>query len=278
MVETSFDLKLSQQRCLKYRKAILALSQQVPALHMASAFSCTEMMDVIYHGLMRRDENFIYQDDFVLSKGHGCAIQYVILHDLGVLNDRDMALFCKSGGRLGAHPDYGAPGIAASTGSLGHGLGLSVGMAYANRLNDQDSKIYVIISDGELQEGSTWEAIMMAANLKLGRLVVFLDLNNHITAANIKQNYQAFYPVSDKLKAFNWQVHDIDGHDADAIFHAGRGLAEDAPTFVICHTMKGKGVSYMEKDMIWHYRSPNAQEYQIALDELSSADHIEYGV
>src|SRR3990167_1395343 len=266
----TFNLQLSKQRCVKYRKAILALSKQVPALHIGPAYSCLEMVDVIYHGLMRRDQQNTYKDTFILSKGHGCAVQYVVLHDLGILSDDDIKNFCLPGGCLGAHPDYGIPGIAASTGSLGHGLGLAVGMSYANKLAQNNANTYVIISDGELQEGSTWEAIMMAANLKLSNLIVFLDLNDRITLEQISTRYPAYYPVVDKLKAFNWYVHEIDGHDAQAVFNAGKNRSDNRPTFVVCHTLKGKGVSYMENAAIWHYRSPNAEEYEQALNELTS--------
>src|SRR3990167_10494291 len=180
-MEQPFNSQLSKQRCVKYRKAILALSKQVSALHIGPAYSCLEMVDTIYHNLMQRDQQNTYKDTFILSKGHGCAVQYVVLHDLGILTDNDIKLFCLPGGCLGAHPDYEIPGVAASTGSLGHGLGLAVGMSYANKLMKQDVNTYVIISDGELQEGSTWEAIMMASNLRLNNLTVFLDLNDRIT-------------------------------------------------------------------------------------------------
>jgi len=278
MIKSFFHLQTSKQRCLKYRKSILALSKRVPALHIPSAYSCTEIVEVIYHGLMRKNKQKTYIDTFVLSKGHGCAIQYVVLHDLGILSDFDIQHFCLPGGSLGSHPDYGVPGIAASTGSLGHGLGMAVGMSYANRLCRQDVMTYVVISDGELQEGSTWEAIMTAANLKLDNLVVFLDLNDRITAEKISQKYPAFYPIVDKLTAFNWHVHEIDGHNAQEIFDKAHDRMTDRPTFVICHTQKGKGVSYMENDMIWHYRSPNLQEYQQALHELLAAEVVEMNI
>lgn len=271
MKQLSFDLEKSRRRCLSYRKKILAISQQVPALHIGPAFSCMETVDTIYHGLMRR-EGEAFKDTFILSKGHGCMVQYVVLHHLGILADQDLDNFCLPGGRLGAHPDYGLPGIAASTGSLGHGLGLAVGMCYANKLTQQDVDTYVVISDGELQEGSTWEAIFMAANLKLDNLIVFLDFNNRITLEEISYAYPAFKPIADKLKAFHWHVHEIDGHDAAAVFEKGQNRVVGKPTFVVCNTIKGKGVSYMENVAKWHYRSPDAQEYEAALCELSLAE------
>jgi transketolase len=142
----SFDAIMARKRCLAYRRRILDISQNVPALHIAPAFSCVEMVDAIYHGMMRRTPDGEFADTFLMSKGHGCMVQYVILAEEGVLSDDDLATYCTPKGRLGAHPDYGVPGIAASTGSLGHGMGLSAGMAYGDRLKGDDRMTYVLSS------------------------------------------------------------------------------------------------------------------------------------
>lgn len=269
---TLLDSNRSRLRCLKHRKKILEVSQQVPALHIGPAFSSMETVDTIYHHLLRKNTNDEYIDTFILSKGHGCAVQYIVLHDLGILTDQDLKDFCKPAGRLGAHPDRGLPGIIASTGSLGHGPGLAVGMCYANRLAQRDERIFVVISDGELQEGSTWEAFMMAANLKLSNLTIFLDLNDRTSLEKLSDGHPAIYPIKDKLQAFNWNVHEVDGHDSEAIYHAAQNRSQNQPNFIICKTIKGKGVSYMEDATIWHYRSPNLQEYQQAINELSAIE------
>jgi transketolase len=271
MNKNDFDLKAAQQRCKKYRHHILDISQTTSALHIAPAFSCLEITDAIYHGLMRKDKQNQFIDVFLMSKGHGCMSQYVILHELGYLTDDDLATYCQPQGRLGAHPDYGLPGIAASTGSLGHGLGIAVGMALANRLQKIDSHTYVVISDGELQEGSTWEAIMMAANLRLTNLTVFLDLNDFSGLARMSIDHPALYPVTDKLEAFGWNVHEVDGHNSVQLYQAGEQSHPDKPHFIVCNTVKGKGVSYMEHVPIWHYRSPDKMEYQKAKQELEEA-------
>ncbi|OGO90149.1 MAG: transketolase [Coxiella sp. RIFCSPHIGHO2_12_FULL_42_15] len=265
------DIEHTKQRCNRYRHEILDISQQVGALHIAPAFSCLEMTDVIYHHLMRRDQNNCFIDTFLMSKGHGCMSQYVMLREFGLLSDEDLLNYCRPNGRLGAHPDYGLPGIAASTGSLGHGLGIATGIALANRLQKQDSHTYVILSDGELQEGSTWEAILMAANLKLENLTVFLDLNDFSGLARMSTDHPAFYPVVDKLSAFGWSVQCVDGHESEAIYMAAKTMQSGKPHFVVCHTVKGKGISYMEHVPIWHYRSPNPEEYQQAKRELAEA-------
>lgn len=269
--ENNFSLINAQKRCMKYRHQILDISQKVGALHIAPAFSCLEITDVIYHCLMRKDPQEKFIDTFLMSKGHGCMSQYVILNDLGYLTDKDIATYCQPKGRLGAHPDYGLPGIAASTGSLGHGLGIATGIALANKLQNNNSHTYVVLSDGELQEGSTWEALMMAANLNLKNLTVFLDLNDFSGLARMSTDHPAFYPVKEKVIAFGWHVNEVDGHDSKQIYAAAIENSQIQPTFVICHTIKGKGVSFMENIPIWHYRSPNVKEYQQAKLELEEA-------
>jgi transketolase len=270
--QVPFDAVKARQRCLRYRRRILEISQQVTALHVAPAFSCLEMVDVIYHQLMRRDPtrpNPGFLDSFVMSKGHGCLSQYVILEELGVLTRTDLDRYCTPAGQLGAHPDYGVPGIEASTGSLGHGMGICTGMAYAEKIRGRDHVIYVVLSDGEMQEGSTWEAMMMAANLGLGNLVALLDLNDFQGLGRTSETHPHFYPILDKVRAFGWEAADVNGHDAAAVHDAVLSRRGGQPCFVVGRTVKGRGVSYMEHVPIWHYRSPTKEEYQKALDELA---------
>ena len=272
MQNTSFDVAAARRRCLAYRRRILDVSQQVTALHVAPAFSCLEMVDVIYHGLMRRDPtrgNPGFLDGFLMSKGHGCLAQYVILEDLGVLTRTDLDRYCTPVGQLGAHPDYGVPGIEASTGSLGHGLGVATGMTYADKIQGDDRRVHVVLSDGELQEGSTWEAMMMAGNLNLANLVAFLDLNDFTGLDRISEKHPAFYPVVDKVRAFGWEAVEVNGHDAGAVFEAVTGRSGKQPFVVVGKTVKGKGVSFMEHVPIWHYRSPTKEEYAKAIAELA---------
>lgn len=264
----SFDAAAARTRCRTYRRRILDISQQVTALHVAPAFSCTEITDVVYNGLMRREPDGKDRDVFLMSKGHGCMIQYVILEERGVLSRGDLDLYCKPDGRLGAHPDYETPGVAASTGSLGHGLGMATGQAYAEKLKKSDLLIYCVLSDGEFQEGSTWEAMMMAANLKLDNLVAFMDYNDFGGLERMSDGHRAFYPLVEKAEAFGWESVEVDGHDESAMFDAVMARSGGRPLIVICRTTKGKGISYMENVPIWHYRSPNKDEYQQGLKEL----------
>jgi transketolase len=269
----SFDVAAARRRCLAYRRRILEVSQQVTALHVAPAFSCLEMVDVAYNGLMRRDPTVRggvgFLDSFLMSKGHGCLSQYIVLEELGLLSRTDLDRYCTPAGRLGAHPDYGTPGIEASTGSLGHGMGIATGMAYADKIKRDDRSVFVVLSDGEMQEGSTWEAMMMAANLGLGNLAAMLDLNDFQGLGRTSETHRHFYPILDKIRAFGWETVEVNGHDAGAIFDAVAGRSGGAPFLLVGKTVKGKGVSYMEHVPIWHYRSPNKEEYAQALAELA---------
>ena len=264
----AFDAAAARTRCLAYRRRILDISQQVTALHIAPAFSCTEIVDVIYNELMRWDDAGQSPDVFFMSKGHGCMIQYVILEEMGLLGREDLDAYCKPGGRLGAHPDFGVPGIAASTGSLGHGMGIATGMAYAERLQRRDGIVYLVLSDGECQEGSTWEGAMMAANLKLSNLVAFVDVNDFTGLERLSEGHPAFHPLLEKFQSFGWEGVTVNGHDAEQIEAAVRGRQGDLPLVIAAETVKGKGVSYMEHVPIWHYRAPSPEEYRQACDEL----------
>jgi len=269
--KNSFDEKAARERCLRFRRRILDISQQVSALHIGSAYSCTEIVDCIYYGLMRRATNGRSPDTFLMSKGHGCMIQYVILEAMGVLTAEDLANYCKADGRLGCHPDYGNPGIEASTGSLGHGLSMAVGMALAERGRKTGGVVYTVLSDGEVQEGSTWEAVLMASSLGLSNLVAFVDNNDFQSLGRTSETHPSFYPLAAKFAAFGWETIEVDGHDARAIFEAVSGRAGARPLMVVARTTKGKGVSYMENVPIWHYRSPSPKEYEQAVHELDEA-------
>jgi len=265
----TYDVVEARDRCRRYRRRILDISQQVTALHIAPAFSCVEITDAIYHGLMRQHADGSYRDVFMMSKGHGCMIQYVVLEDKNILSSKDLDLYCKPGGRLGAHPDYETPGIAASTGSLGHGLGMAAGQAYAEHLKGADTRIYCVLSDGEFQEGSTWEAILMGANLRLENLIAFMDYNDFNSLERISEKQKAFYPLVPKAEAFGWEATEVDGHDEEAILQAVLDRRGGRPLLVVCRTIKGKGISYMENVPIWHYRSPSKEEYRQGIKELS---------
>jgi transketolase len=199
--------------------------------------------------------------------------QYAVLEELGVLTREELDNCGKPTGELGMHPDYGLPGIEASTGSLGHGLPLSLGLALADKVLGIDRVVYVVMSDGELQEGSNWEALLLAPSLGLTNIVAIVDLNDSVSLGNISSIHPNFYPLLDKVEAFGWEGVEVDGHDQQAIVDAVASRSGLKPSLIIAKTTKGKGISYMENEPIWHYRKPSPEEYQIALREL--AEHRE---
>jgi transketolase len=194
--------------------------------------------------------------------------QYVLLEELGVLSKSDLDGYCQPHGRLGAHPDYGLPGIEASTGSLGHGLPMALGICLAAKEDGAPSSTYVVLSDGELMEGSNWEAILAAVNLGITDLTVFVDFNGFISATPIRVRHPNILPVEPKFEAFGWDVRTVNGHDPQAIFEAAHSKQTAKPLAIVANTVKGRGVSFMENQGIWHYRSPNPAEYAQAIAEI----------
>jgi transketolase len=271
MTNTAFDFQEAKGRCRRFRRRILDISQTVGALHIAPSFSCLELVDTAYMGLMNRTKDPEKSDTFLLSKGHGSPALYCVLEELGILPKTYLENFCKPGWPLATHPDYGTPGIEASTGSLGHGLSLAVGMAYADKLQVKDRDIYVVMSDGELQEGSVWEALMVAPSFGITRIIALVDLNDFQSLGRTSQTLPNFYPMLDKLRAFGWEAAEVNGHDPQAIYSAVKARSGKKPFALLGRTTKGKGVSYMENVPIWHYRAPNPEEYQIALRELENS-------
>ena len=253
----------SKKRCKLFRKRILDLSQKVSALHIGGSFSCTEIMDLIFNILSTKKEKSL----FVLSKGHASILQYVILEYLGIIKKKDVENYCTKNGFLGVHPDIGNPGINASTGSLGHGLGMVAGIAIAE--NKTKNNIYSILSDGELQEGSVWEIILQAPAMQLNNLVGIVDYNNLQSMDFTTNSHPNFYPIVEKLVAFGWEALEVDAHDQEAIYNAILTRSREKPFLLVCKSIKGKGVSFMENQPMWHYRSPNKEEFQMAMHELA---------
>jgi transketolase len=196
-------------------------------------------------------------------------VQYAILEEQGVLSAADLAAYCTRDGRLGVHPDIETPGIVAATGSLGHGLSMVVGMALAEKATGVT--VYTVLSDGEVQEGSTWEGVLMASSLGLENIVAVVDYNNLQSLGRTTETHPSFYPLVEKFQAFGWEATEVPGHDGAALFEAVTNRKGGRPLMVVARTTKGKGVSYMENEPIWHYRSPNKDEYRRAIAELDGA-------
>jgi len=256
----------TKQRCKKHRIKILQISQKIKALHIAGAFSSIEIIDYIYYQMINHNNDI----KFILSKGHAAIAQYVVLNSLGILSDDELSKYCTSEGKLGCHPDMGTPGIYASTGSLGHGLGLCIGIGQSYKISNKKKKIITLLSDGELQEGSTWEYLMMAANLKLDNLYIFIDHNGSQAFGVTKYSHPAFYPMINKFKEFNCEIEEVDGHDVNKINDAINRLErkKGKPKVIYCNTIKGKPISYMKNNPVWHYRSPNKEELEMAIADI----------
>lgn len=231
---------------------------------MGSAFSVVEMLRVLYDDVLHYDAKnpqLPGRDRCILSKGHGCLAIYVLLAEKGFFPESELGKFCSSDGILGGHPDHRVPGIEASTGSLGHGLSIGVGMALNARYEEASHRTFVIVGDGESNEGSIWEAALCAGKHKLSNLTVLVDYNKHQSYSSTVE-VQDLEPLDDKWKAFGFATVELDGHDVGALRSVLLGLPLDPgkPTAIICHTVKGKGVKFIENDMEWHHKNRVSDE------------------
>ena len=251
-------IKKNKKRCNLIRKKILDLSQKVPALHIGGAFSSVEIVDVIFNNLKKKN------DKFILSKGHAGILQYVVLNDLGLISNKMLFGYCTKDGILGVHPDYGNPGIEASTGSLGHGLALAAGLAYKEKNRD----IYVLLSDGELQEGSVWEATLLISSLKINNIIIVVDNNGLQSSTWAKDTHPTLNPLEKKFLSFGWEAKTCNGHKSLEISNKISQRSKSKPFALIANTFKGYPISFMSNQPIWHYRSPTKEEYLKALKEL----------
>ena len=256
------------------RKEIFMTAYAGGTAHLASAFSLVEIMHVLYEkGVLRYDAaNSMWpeRDRFILSKGHGSLALYIMLKRNGFISEDLLKSFIKPGSLLGGEPKYGdIPGVEATTGSLGHGLSLGIGMAMAGKMDESDYKVYVVVGDGEMEEGTVWEGIMSAARYQLNNLTVILDCNG-VQKMGTVENTMAIKEWRTRLEAFNWQVDEIE--DANDVSLVSACLQKEnntnKPRFVIAHTVKGKGVSIMENNHNWHFKMPNKRELKVFMEEL----------
>jgi len=256
----------------EFRAKAIQMSHAAGAAHLASSLSCIDIVAVLYHSVLHLDPHnpkWEDRDRFILSKGHAATALYAALAYRGFITDADLNSYGKTGSLLEEHPSPKLPGVESATGSLGHGLPCGCGISLAGRIKGKTYRTYVLMSDGECNEGSVWEASLFAAANKLGNLCAFVDFNKW-QATGRSQEVLALDPLADKFKSFGWDVHEIDGHDHQQILNAIKGVSLDSskPTMVVSHTIKGKGISFMEDDNNWHYRIPTVEEVQIAKSEL----------
>jgi len=251
------------------RRSIIKMVEAGGRGHIGPAMSLVEMLRVLYDSFLRyRSDEPLWpdRDRLILSKGHGCLALYATLAHKGFFPQDELVTFGKANSRLGGHPEWRKiPGIEASTGALGHGLPIGVGMALAAKIRKQDYRVVVITGDGEINEGSVWEAAMSAAKHKLSNLSVFVDYNK-LQAYGPTCEVLDLEPLTDKWRSFGFQVEEVDGHDVNALEHLMTRLPLNSqkPTAVICHTIKGKGLPFAESNAEWHHKSG------LSLEEIAS--------
>ena len=257
------------------RRHIIEMVYAAGSGHPGGSLSATDIIVALYFKLMNYDpENPKWEDRdrFVLSKGHAAPALYATLAELGVFPVEELLTLRKVGSRLQGHPDMRKlPGIEASTGSLGQGLSIANGMALAAKLDRKLYNVYVMLGDGEIEEGQVWEAAMFASHYKLDNLIAFLD-RNRLQIDGETEQVMSIEPIADKWKAFGWEVREINGHDFKEIVDAVEWAKQvkGKPTMIIAHTVKVKGVSFMEGSVHFHGKPPNDEEYRIALQDLDA--------
>jgi transketolase len=238
--------------------------------HVGAAFSIVEILRVLYDDVLKYDAKNPRRPDrdrFVLSKGHGCLALYVVLADKGFFPEAELWKFCASDGILGGHPEYGkVPGVEASTGSLGHGFSMGAGFALAAKLDGRSHRVFIVLGDGECGEGAIWEAALCASQHQLDHLTVLIDYNQQQTYGTIAE-VQGLEPLAAKWEAFGFSVREVNGHDISALKSAldAAPFAARKPSAIICHTIKGKGVSFTERNLSWHHRARVSQAEAAAL-------------
>ena len=257
------------------RRETFTMAYRSKSGHLGSAFSIVDILTVLYGHFLRIDPKNPKNPDrdrFILSKGHGCSSLYVTLARRGFFDPALLETFIQDGSHLPGHPSSMLlPGIEASTGSLGHGLGIGIGMALAGKRDSKTYRTVAILSDGECDEGSTWEGILTAHHWQLGNLIAIVDYNKIQSFGRVSEVME-LEPFAAKWQSFGWDTQEVDGHDHSALLAALERAAEDRgqPHVIIAHTTKGKGVSFMEDTVDWHYWTPNEQHYTQAMRELSA--------
>jgi len=243
--------------------------------HVGAAFSLVEILRVMYDDVLRydaRNPRWPGRDRFLLSKGHGCLALYAILADKGFFPEADLWKFCAADGLLGGHPEHHIPGVEASTGSLGHGMSIALGFALNARCARAAHRTFVVIGDGESNEGAIWEAALAAGKHRLGNFAVLIDYNKHQSygPTAVVQNLE---PLADKWRAFGFAAVEVNGHDVAALRDVLTKVPVDSakPTAVVCHTVKGKGVAFAENNMAWHHQNKvTAQDAERLLAALEA--------
>ncbi len=252
-------------RSLELRRDIVSMVEYGGRGHLASAFSLVEILRVLYDDILKvrpGQPGWSHRDRMILSKGHGCLALYAVLADRGFFDKEEFKRVCKSDGILGGHPEFPkVPGVEASTGALGHGISIGIGMALYAKHEGMGHRVFVVIGDGECNEGSIWEGALSASKHALDNLSVVIDCNKMQSYASTSEVLN-LEPFTDKWKSFGFEVRDVDGHDVKSMGEIFRELPFNPgkPSAVVCHTVKGKGVPYVENNLSWHHKSRMKEE------------------
>lgn len=265
----------TRQLAAAIRRHAVDMTSSGQSSHVGAVLSMADALAVLYGAVMNVDPDnpdWPDRDRFILSKGHAGAGVYAALAERGFFPTEMLSQHYRNGSVLSGHVSHkGVPGVEFSTGSLGHGLGVGVGMAYAAQVDGKAHRVFVLMSDGECDEGSNWEAALFAAHHKLGNLRIVIDYNKIQSIKAVAETID-LEPFADKWRAFGWNVAEVDGHDHAALHDAFAAMdGGEQPHCLIAHTVKGKGVSFMEHQVLWHYRSPQGDEYAAAIRELDDA-------
>ena len=271
------NFKDSEKLANNIRKHALTMTCLGNSSHIGSILSIADILAVLYNSVLKYNSNdpkWIERDRFILSKGHAGAGVYAALAENGFIPLDKLKTHCQDGSDLSGHVSHkGVSGVEFSTGSLGHGLPVACGMALAAKVNKKKYRVFSLLSDGECNEGSNWEAILFAAHHKLDNLTIIID-RNRLQSIYSTEDTLALEPFAEKWKSFGWDVIEIDGHNHNEIFQSSKKKDNLAgkPICIIANTIKGKGVSFMENNTLWHYRSPQGDEYKLAMEELKKKD------
>lgn len=261
------------------RKDVLKMVMLSGEGHLGAAFSCMEILATLYFSILNIDPLQPDRDDrdrFIMSKGHGCFAQYAALARRGFYGVELFDSIKQKDTLFGGHPDRDkVPGVDVSTGSLGHGLSIGAGMALADRNDEKSNRVFVLLGDGECQEGSVWEAAMFASSNNLDNLIAIVDYNS-LQAIGKTVEIISMTPFSEKWKSFGWEVHEVNGHDCGELLIklSNIPVKSGAPTVIIARTIKGKGVSFMENQVMWHARPVTEKEFEQAMGELGHHEKI----
>lgn len=268
------DIAELEKQARIVRKGIIEMSHVCGrAAHPGPALSCADLCTAIYYGFMNLDPqnpNKEDRDRLILSKGHACPAVYSILGDMGFFDKEEYTKLRHPGGMLQGHPSYGkTPGVDMTSGSLGNGLGVGLGMAYYLKHQKKNSKVFVILGDGEMNEGTLWEAINIAPVLKVDNLIAIVD-QNYFQSCGSTEEISPMQNMAERWRAFGWNVLEVNGHDmADIVSKLQMATNHfGTPTCIVAQTIKGKGVSFMEHDNSWHQKVVSAEQYEIAMKEL----------